>query len=74
MISIISIMALYESRRQSSIEVKINNEKKRVEEIITKQESLEKEHKAAKRQIEVLQSRNTELENSLNKPDDKGEY
>jgi hypothetical protein len=68
-VAIISIMAFYESRKQTSLEAKIKTEKRRVEEILFQTQALEKKHEETKRQIEVLLSRNKELENPSRKSD-----
>jgi peptidoglycan hydrolase CwlO-like protein len=68
---IISILAIYEARKENAIESKLSAEKVKTEEIQSKNQNLEKEHEKAKKQIEILQSKNRELEKSTAKPPKK---
>jgi hypothetical protein len=68
---IISVLAIYESRKQSSIESKVGVERIKVEEIQLSRRHLEKEHEETKKQMEILKSKNRELEKSMPKPPNK---
>ena len=59
---IIALMATYELRKQDSIERQLQAERVKMEEIHTGKHQLEKEHDEAKRQIEILKSKNRSAE------------
>ena len=59
---IVALMATYELRKQDSIDNRLQSERQKMEEIRYGKLQLEKEHRKAKRLIEILESKNRALE------------